>query len=34
MIYFMDNLKQLVETESKEKEIKEEQRVKTGQKAF
>ena len=34
MIYFMDNLKQLVETERKEKETKEEQRAKTGKSAF
>lgn len=34
VIYYVDNLKQLIETERKEKEEKEQQRVKTGEKAF
>ena len=33
-IYYVDNLKQLIETERKEKEKKEQQRVKTGENAF
>ena len=33
-IYYVDNLKQLIETERKEKEEKERQRVKTGKTAF
>jgi len=33
-IYYVDNLKRLIETESKEKEKREQQRVKTGGKAF
>jgi len=34
VIYFVDNLKKLIDTERKEKEEKEQQRLKTGQKAF
>jgi len=34
VIYYVDNLKQLIHTERKEKEEKEQQRVKTGEKAF
>jgi hypothetical protein len=34
VIYYVDNLKQLIDTERKEKEAKEQQRVKTGKKAF
>lgn len=34
VIYFIDSLKQLIETERKEKEEKEQQRAKTGKKAF
>ena len=34
VIYYVDNLKQLIHTERKEKEAKEQQRAKTGEKAF
>jgi len=34
VIYYIGNLKQLIETEVKEKEVQEQQRVKTGKKAF
>ncbi len=34
VIYYTDNLEQLIETERKEKEAKEQQRAKTGKKAF
>ena len=34
VFYFIDNLKQLIETERKEREKKEQQRAKTGKKAF
>ena len=34
VIYYTGNLKQLIDTESKEKEAKEQQRAKTGKKAF
>ena len=34
VIYYVDNIKQLIETEKKEKEEKEQQRVKTGKTAF
>jgi hypothetical protein len=34
VIYYIGNLKQLIETERKEKEVQEQQRVKTGEKAF
>ena len=34
VIYFVDNLKRLIETERKEKEEKEQQRARTGKKAF
>jgi len=33
-IYYVDNLKQLIDTEKKEKEKKEQQRAKTGERAF